>query len=388
VNALELSAAVVAVVAMSQLAPTLATAGLPVTGCAPSEIGRRHMNFLWPEFLYLLLALPLLVLLYFSLLRRKKKMALRYASLSIVKEAMAAGQTMRRHIPPLLFLVALAAMLLASARPVAVVTLPSSQQTIILAMDVSGSMRAADVQPNRLVAAQYAAKSFIAKLPRHIKVGIVAFAGSAQVAQRPTVNREDLAAAIDSFQLQRATAIGNAIVISLAALFPDDGVELEAMQTGRERQRGIVIDSEKKKKKEFATVEPGSYTSAAIVMLTDGQRTTGVDPLEAAKMAADRGIRVYTVGVGTADGEIIGFEGWSMRVRLDEETLKAIANKTSAEYFYAGTAVDLTKIYETLSSRLAVEKRETETTALFTMAAAALALLSAGLSLLWFNRIL
>jgi Ca-activated chloride channel family protein len=255
-------------------------------------------------------------------------------------------------------------------------------------MDVSGSMRAADVQPNRLVAAQYAAKSFIAKLPRHIKVGIVAFAGSAQVAQRPTVNREDLAAAIDSFQLQRATAIGNAIVISLAALFPDDGVELEAMQTGRERQRGIVIDSEKKKKKEFATVEPGSYTSAAIVMLTDGQRTTGVDPLEAAKMAADRGIRVYTVGVGTADGEIIGFEGWSMRVRLDEETLKAIANKTSAEYFYAGTAVDLTKIYETLSSRLAVEKRETETTALFTMAAAALALLSAGLSLLWFNRIL
>ncbi|MDF2464416.1 MAG: hypothetical protein K0Q43_2651 [Ramlibacter sp.] len=346
------------------------------------------MNFLWPEFLYLLLALPLLVLLYFSLLRRKKKMALRYASLSIVKEAMAAGQTMRRHIPPLLFLVALAAMLLASARPVAVVTLPSSQQTIILAMDVSGSMRAADVQPNRLVAAQYAAKSFIAKLPRHIKVGIVAFAGSAQVAQRPTVNREDLAAAIDSFQLQRATAIGNAIVISLAALFPDDGVELEAMQTGRERQRGIVIDSEKKKKKEFATVEPGSYTSAAIVMLTDGQRTTGVDPLEAAKMAADRGIRVYTVGVGTADGEIIGFEGWSMRVRLDEETLKAIANKTSAEYFYAGTAVDLTKIYETLSSRLAVEKRETETTALFTMAAAALALLSAGLSLLWFNRIL
>ncbi|HSV48509.1 MAG TPA: VWA domain-containing protein, partial [Ramlibacter sp.] len=310
------------------------------------------MNFLWPEFLWLLLALPLLVLLYVWLLRRKKKMALRYASLSIVKEAMGAGQSIRRHIPPFLFLLALAAMLLAGSRPHAVVTLPSNQQTIILAMDVSGSMRATDVQPNRLVAAQNAAKAFITELPRHVKVGIVAFAGSAQVAQLPTVNREDLITAIDRFQLQRATATGNAIVISLATLFPDQGIELAAMQSGRERQRGFSIDADKKEKKEFTPVAPGSYTSAAIIMLTDGQRTTGVDPLEAAKIAADRGVRVYTVGIGTVDGETIGFEGWSMRVRLDEETLKAIAHKTSADYYYAGTAADLKKVYETLSSRL------------------------------------
>jgi Ca-activated chloride channel family protein len=346
------------------------------------------MNFLWPEFLWLLLALPLLVLLYLWLLRRKKKMALRYASLSIVKDAMGPGQTIRRHIPPALFLLALAAMLLATARPVAVVTLPSNQQTIILAMDVSGSMRATDVQPNRLVAAQNAAKAFIGELPRTVKVGIVAFAGSAQVAQLPTVNREDLITAIDRFQLQRATATGNAIVISLATLFPDAGIELSSLQGGRDRQRGFAIDGEKKDKKEFTPVAPGSYTSAAIIMLTDGQRTTGVDPLEAAKLAADRGVRVYTVGIGTVDGETIGFEGWSMRVRLDEETLKAIANKTSAEYFYAGTAHDLKKVYETLSSRLTVEKKETEISALLAMAAAVLALLSAGLSLLWFNRIL
>jgi Ca-activated chloride channel family protein len=346
------------------------------------------MNFLWPEFLWLLLALPLLVLLYLWLLRRKKKMALRYASLSIIKEAMGPGQTIRRHIPPALFLLALAAMLLATARPVAVVTLPSNQQTIILAMDVSGSMRATDVQPNRLVAAQNAAKAFIGELPRTVKVGIVAFAGSAQVAQLPTVNREDLITAIDRFQLQRATATGNAIVISLATLFPDAGIELSSLQGGRDRQRGFAIDGEKKDKKEFTPVAPGSYTSAAIIMLTDGQRTTGVDPLEAAKLAADRGVRVYTVGIGTVDGETIGFEGWSMRVRLDEETLKAIANKTSAEYFYAGTAHDLKKVYETLSSRLTVEKKETEVSALLAMAAAVLALLSAGLSLLWFNRIM
>lgn len=346
------------------------------------------MTFLWPQFLWLLLAMPLLVLLYLWLIRRKKKLALRYASLSIVREAMSAGQTMRRHIPPLLFLLALGAMLIAAARPMAVVVLPSNQQTIILAMDVSGSMRAADVQPNRLVAAQEAAKSFLKELPRTVKVGIVAFAGSAQVAQLPTTNREDLVTAIDSFQLQRATATGNAIVVSLATLFPDAGIDISDFAP-KSRQTGVPIErAGKPPPKEFTPVAPGSYTSAAIIMLTDGQRTTGVDPLDAAKVAADRGVRVYTVGIGTVDGETIGFEGWSMRVRLDEETLKAIANKTQAEYFYAGTANDLKKVYNTLSSRLTVEKKETEISALFAMGAAALALLSAGLSLLWFNRIL
>ncbi len=345
------------------------------------------MNFLWPQYLWLLLALPLLVLLYVWLLRRKNKTAVRYASLSIVKEAMG-GRQWRRHVPPVLFLLSLAAMLLAAARPVAVITLPSNQQTIILAMDVSGSMRATDVQPNRLVAAQNAAKAFIAELPRHVKVGIVAFAGSAQVAQLPTVNREDLVTAIDRFQLQRATATGNAIVISLATLFPDAGIDLQSLQGGRDRQKGFAIDGEKKEKKEFTPVAPGSYSSAAIIMLTDGQRTTGVDPLEAAKLASERGVRVYTVGIGTVDGETIGFEGWSMRVRLDEDTLKQIANKTSAEYFYAGTAQDLKKVYETLSSKLTVEKKETEISALLALAAAVLALGAAGLSMLWFNRIL
>jgi len=345
------------------------------------------MNFLWPQFLWLLAAVPLLVLLYLWLMRRKKKLSLRYASLSIVREAMGAGQKARRHVPPLLFLLAMVAMLIAAARPMAVVVLPSNQQTIILAMDVSGSMRAADVLPNRLVAAQEAAKGFIKDLPRTVKVGVVAFAGSANVAQLPTTNHDDLVAAIDSFQLQRATATGNAIVVSLATLFPTAGIDVSQFGA-QSRQRGTSLDQADKQLKDFTPVAPGSYTSAAIIMLTDGQRTTGVDPLDAAKAASERGVRVYTVGIGTVDGETIGFEGWSMRVRLDEETLKAVANKTQGEYFYAGTAADLKKVYNTLSSRLTVEKKETEVSALFALAAAALALLSAGLSLLWFNRIL
>jgi Ca-activated chloride channel homolog len=349
-------------------------------------------SFLWPEFLWLLLLLPLLVLLYVWLLRRKKKIALRYASLSIVREAMGKGQTFRRHIPPLLFLMSLAAMLVASSRPSAVVSLPSQRETIMLAMDVSGSMRATDVLPNRLVASQNAAKAFLADLPRNVRVGVVAFAGTAAVVQQPTLSREDLVTAIDKFQLQRGTAIGNGIIVSLSELFPDAGIDLASMQYGRERPRGTSIDQpskdDKAGKKEFVPVAPGSYTSAAIILLTDGQRTTGVDSLEAAKAAADRGVRVYTVGVGTVDGETIGFEGWSMRVKLDEETLKGIARATQAEYFYAGTAADLKKVYETLSSRLAVEKKETEISGLMALLAAALAVLSAGLSLAWFNRIL
>lgn len=350
------------------------------------------VNFLWPQFLWLLLALPLLVAVYVWLLRRKKKMALRYASLSIVREAMGKGQGLRRHVPPILFLLSLAAMLLAAARPFAVVTLPSQNETIMLAMDVSGSMRATDVLPNRLVASQNAAKAFLADLPRHVRVGVVAFAGTAAVVQPPTLSREDLTVAIDKFQLQRGTAIGNGIIVSLAELFPDAGIDLESLETGRARQRGISLDQTPKNSKEtskdFNPVAPGSYTSAAIILLTDGQRTTGVDSLEAAKAAADRGVRVYTVGVGTVQGETIGFEGWSMRVRLDEETLKGIARATQAEYFYAGTAGDLKKVYETLSSRLTVEKKETEISALLALLAAALALVSAALSLLWFNRIL
>ena len=340
-------------------------------------------NFLWPEMLWLLVALPLLVLLYVWLMRRRKKVALRYANLALVRQAMVRSGAWRRHVPPALMLLALAALLLATARPTAVISLPSQQETIVLAMDVSGSMRAADVQPNRLVASQEAAKAFVGELPRSVRVAVVQFAGTAAVVQPPTHSREDVYAAIDRFQLQRGTATGSGIVLSLATLFPDAGIDLSQI-TG---QRAMPPGPNDKPKPEFTPVEPGSYGSAAIIMLTDGQRTTGPDPLEAAKMAADRGVRVYTVGIGTKDGETIGFEGWSMRVRLDEDALKAVAQITRADYFYAGTADDLKKVYQGLSTRLVVEKKETEVSALVAAAGALLVLLSAALSVAWFGRI-
>jgi len=249
---------------------------------------------------------------------------------------------------------------------------------VILAMDVSGSMRATDVEPNRLVAAQNAAKDFVAQQPDNVRIGVVAFAGTATVAQAPTRNREDVIAAIDRFQMQRATAIGSAIIVSLATLFPDHGLDVASFSYGMKPQKQAA---------NFKPVPPGSYSSAAIILLTDGQRTTGPDSLQAARLAAERGVRIYTVGFGTTQGEIIGFEGWSMRVRLDEETLKGIADLTRGEYFHAGSAPELRKVYDALRMRLTLETRKTEISALFAAGAAAIALLSAVLSLAWFHRI-
>jgi Ca-activated chloride channel family protein len=259
-----------------------------------------------------------------------------------------------------------------------VLTLPSQHETVILAMDVSGSMKAEDVKPNRLVASQAAARAFINDTPRSTRIGIVAFAGSASLVQAPTANRSDALAAIEQFQLQHATAVGSGILVSLKAIFPDAEFDPFDMKP---RLRSAAAGGS-------APVRPGSYSSAAIILLTDGQTTTGPDPIEAARVAAARGVRVFTVGVGTPEGEILTGEGWSIRVRLDEDALKQIAQLTGAEYFHAGTAADLKKVYQALNSKLVLEKKETEVTAIVALGAALLALLAAGLSLLWFNRIL
>ena len=327
------------------------------------------MSFLSPEFLWLLVGMPAIVLLYVFVLKKRKQAALRYASLEIVKAAVGKGLWWRRHLPPAILFAALAAMLAAVARPSAVVTLPTHHETVILAIDVSGSMRANDVEPSRLEAAQAAARTFIAQQPRSTRIGVVAFAGSAALVQAPTSNRHDLRAAIEQLQLQHATAVGSGILVSLKALFPQEEFDV-------------------RKKPQGKPAAPGSYTAGAIILLTDGQTTAGPDPVDVARFAASRGVRVFTVGVGTDSGPIITGEGWSMRVRLDEDALKTIADLTRAEYYYAGTAPDLKRVYENLRSKLVMEKKETEITALFSALAAAAVLLSATLSLLWFNRVL
>jgi Ca-activated chloride channel family protein len=356
------------------------------------------MRFIWPGVLWALLLLPALVALYLWILRRRKNSAVTFASVAIVRQALGRSQRWRRHLPAALLLGAVAASIIAAARPAAKVTLPADYMTLILAIDVSRSMLANDVEPSRIEAAQSAARSFIQELPSNVRAGIVTFAGTAQVVQGVTDRKEDLLAAIDRFQLQRATATGSGLLMALATLMPDAGIDVEQAVYGRGFGRwgepppppppaAEVRRATPPGRPAAPAVAPGSFAGGAIVLLSDGRRTHGPDPVAAARRAADLGVRVYTVGFGTPHGTIPGYDGWSFYVRVDEETLKAVARVTEAEYFHAATAEDLRKVYQGLSSRFALERRDTEISALFAAAAAFLLILAAVLSQLWFRRV-
>ena len=342
------------------------------------------MHFVWPHNLWLMAALAVLPLLYVWLLRRRGKRALRYSSLGVVREA--SRRHWRRHVPPALLLIACAVLLLAAARPTAPVTLPWARSSIMMAMDVSLSMRVRDVLPTRMAAAQDAARTFVHDLPRDIDVALVTFAGNAQVAQRATLDRTLLINAIDAIQMQLGTAIGDAIVVCLAELFPDQGIDPSDMTFGTRQKTSSRDEKEKASPKQITPVAPGSYGSAAIVLLSDGRRTTGIDTLEAAKMAADRGVRIYVVGLGTVEGDVASAEGMAIYMRLDEPTLREVARMTGGEYHHAGTAEDLRSVYQNLGSRLQLQRRDTELTALLALVAAILVLAAVSLSLLWFGR--
>jgi len=375
------------------------------------------VTFLWPTLLWLLLAVPMLAIVYAAIARRRRRRTLVYSGLGYgppvaagaagsagaVPGRMPAGRRSRtpwarRMVPFALFLLALTALFAAAARPSAVVMVPRLNQTILLALDSSLSMRAADVKPSRLEALQSAARAFIEAQPADTKIGIVTFAATAAVVQTPTVVREDAIAAIERMKLQKGTAIGSAILVALGVLFPDADFEQRLSRPGgqgggRDRQAGASgssssASSDKAEKARHEPVPPGSYASAAIVVVTDGQSTVGPAPAEVAKLAAEQGVRVYTIGVGTAGGEVIEGDGWKVRVKLDESVLKDVATQTRGEYHMAESAGALNRIYRELGTRFVLEKKETEITSWFTAAGALLALMAAALSLMRFNRIL
>jgi Ca-activated chloride channel family protein len=333
------------------------------------------MQFLWPFMLWLLSLVPVLIVLYILAQRRRQKYALRYASLSLVKEALGRGPGKRRHIPPALFITALAVMLLGLARPASVVTLPAQEGTVILTMDVSGSMRAEDLKPNRLEAAKTAARAFVDKQPQGVKIGVVSFSDNAFVVQAPTDDKGAVLRAINRLTPQRGTAIGSALLTSMDAIFEEANGE------------GGAYSSSTDPTPTPTPLPKGQYEPAIVVLLTDGESNRGPRPLDVVDRLAARGIRVYTVGVGSLEGTVLNTGGRSMRVRLDENTLKSVAEATDGSYYNASTAKDLQSIYENLSTHLVFRKQETEVTALFTGAAMALSLIAGSLSLLWFNRL-
>ncbi|KQP23570.1 ABC transporter ATP-binding protein [Pseudorhodoferax sp. Leaf267] len=341
------------------------------------------MHFLWPQLLWLLGTIPLMVLAYLGLLRRRRRQVLRYASLAIVKQAMAPGLPWRRHMPPALLLAAIALLLLAAARPQAVPPLPTEQASVVLALDVSFSMQADDIQPSRMEAAREAAKAFVRRLPTDVRVGIVSFAGTAQVVQPPTRDREDLMAAIDRLHMQYGTAMGSGIVVALSELLPGAAIDLGDMTYGAlERPRPAA-----QPKKAFVPVPAGSDRSTAIVLLTDGRSTVGMDPMQAAALAAQRGVRIHAVGLGTVDAGSTDYDSWGTAMQLDEPMLKAVTAATRGDYYQASSAQSLVQVYERLGSRMQVEVRATELAGPLALGAMLLLACAAGLSLWWFQRV-
>ncbi|HWY61422.1 MAG TPA: VWA domain-containing protein [Rhizomicrobium sp.] len=364
--------------------------------CTLSLRGESHtisaMTFVWIDMLWLLLAAPVLVGGYVILLRRRKKVAMMFPHMAAIRQALDGHFKYKRHIPPALLLLAFCLLVVASARPAAVVTLASQGGTIIMAMDVSGSMRAADVAPNRISAAQAAAKAFVTKRAPQIRIGIVGFSGAAFLVQAPTTDTNALNEAIDNLQPQFTTAIGAAVITSLQTIFPQ--IKMDTMVPGFGGSQFVsgeaLGDSTHPPAKPVpppTPVPPGSYRSAAIVLMTDGRNTTGPDPVESARVAANLGVRIFTIGFGTAGGQMINFYGRSIRAVLDEDTLKRMAAMTSAQYFHAQSADELTKIYQQLTTKLQKESQETEISAFFVAGALVFSTLSGLLSLLWFGRI-
>lgn len=345
------------------------------------------LTFLWPSMLWLLVAVPVAAALYWALLVRRQKSAARYASLETVGGDGQVGKTasqMRKMAPALLWTLALTALILAIARPQAALTLPARLDAIILALDMSNSMRATDIKPNRLSAARDAAKTFIEAQPRNVRIGVVAVAASAAVVQSPSNNREDIIAAIDRLETQRGTALGSGLIISLDALLPAARIDVEEFINPRAGEKKIRRTDELP-----AREAKGDNKQVAIVLLSDGQSNVGPDPLKAAEIASDYGVRIYTVGVGTTEGTTVNAEGWNMRVRLDEEALKKIADLTHAEYFRAADAAALKKVYQALATKLSFERQQpTEITAIVVAIGALCAMCAAFLSMWWFSRIL
>jgi Ca-activated chloride channel family protein len=348
------------------------------------------MSILWPNSLFLLGLIPVLIAAYIWILRRRRRFAVRYSSLSLLRDALPRAAGWRRHIPFALFLLALTALIGSMARPAAEVSVPSQSATIVLAIDVSRSMCSMDIKPNRLQAAKQAAFTFISDQEPSTRIGIVAFAGFAELVQAPTNDQALLRNAVLNLTTARRTAIGSGIIKSIEALAEFDEniapIGEPAAQQPPITQGYIPVT--------------GSYAPAIIVLLTDGVSNSGPMPIEAAKEALARGLRVYTIGFGTANPGLLpdcraqgpsffrpsnqfgGGNGGGFFRGIDEQTLKDIAGMTGGEYYSATSSSELQEVFSELPTDQIMTHEMMEISALFAAVGASLAALAILLSFL------
>lgn len=345
------------------------------------------MEFLWPRSLYLLGLFPVIITAYILILRRRKKYAVRYSSLALIREVIPRTAGLRRHLPFGLFMLGLVGLTFALSRPSAKVAVPYGNVSVILAVDVSRSMCSTDIPPNRLKAAQAAMLSFIERQDPNTLIGIVAFAGFSEVIQAPTADQEALRQAVNNLNPARRTAVGSGI--------------LKSLQTLSEVNPNIPsIDETESGEPQTAPLLPGEYVPDIIVVLSDGASNTGPLPMETARLAAERGVRIYTIGYGSADGASMNcgdqdfdrnFSRWNRgfgggggwRRGIDEATLKGIAELTGGEYYSATSASELHDVFEQLPTYLVTRNENMEISVVFAAFGMLIAGLAIALSMAW-----
>jgi Ca-activated chloride channel family protein len=332
------------------------------------------MTAQWPALLWALLLVPVALAAYLFAQRRRAGYAVRFTNLDLLTNVVTRSPGWRRHLPPAFYLLALTALLISMARPQAVTLVPKEQATVMLVMDVSGSMNATDVQPTRMVAAQQSATTFVQELPKKLRVGVVSFASTAQTLTRPTTDRVAVYEAIATLHAEGATAMGDGIERALDVKRPPGGAAGQGLQPAP-----------------APAVPADNQLPLVVLLLSDGANTQGkVRPMDAAAHAKALGVPVFTIALGTDQGmvDVPNETGQLQRVPVppDELTLQRIADVTGARFFAAPTDRDLKSIYRELGSKIGFVKERQEVTVLF--AAAGLLLLVAGmtLSLAWFSR--
>ncbi len=326
--------------------------------------------------LLFLLLVPLFVWLYLQMQQRRRRFAASFGPLGVVQEA--AGRTLgrRRHVPPAFFLTGLTILLLAMARPQTVISLPRVEGTVILAFDVSGSMAADDLKPTRMEAAKAAALEFVQHQPASVQIGIVAFSDGGFTVQTPTNDQEAILATINRLTPQRGTSLGQGIFVSLNTITGD--VEPAPSFDNSQTPAPTITPT---------PLPEGTYTSAVIILLTDGENNQAPDPLEAAQVAADRGVRVYPIGIGSTAGTLLKVEGFTVHTQLDEAMLQQIAQLTDGDYYNAENEEELRTIYQNLDPQFVIKEEKMEVTSIFAGAGILVLLMGGTFSLLWFSRV-
>jgi Ca-activated chloride channel family protein len=329
------------------------------------------MSFDWPLALLGLLAVPMTAALYAMSQRQRRRYAVRFTNLDLLGSVVTDSPGWRRHLPPLMFMLALAALVIAIARPHVKVDVAREQATVMLTTDSSGSMQASDVAPTRLRAAQNAAKGFADELPEQFRLGLISFSNVSQLLVPPTSDREPVKAGIDSLQAEGGTAIGTALETALTGLQPViDKSEQRRRQAGAKRKRA---------------------PPAVIVLLSDGYSTTGPEPLEVARRARELRVPINTVALGTSAATVTLSDRLgatrTVRVPPDRRTLRRIAQVTGGQYFSAADSKKLQSVYKQIGSRIGFRREKREITAAFAAGGLALMLASGFLSMLWFGRL-